>query len=207
MGHRHDGAGFPSHVPQSLSFLLANLGQSSHLSVSLSKHAFAKRDRLKRKIADMFVDFLLETKSSPRMKLLSCRRGARILLGLVLILAVDSAETDILRRTNNLKAVALTIYQAADDGDIGVRILFLKLNTSGRDSNLDLPVIGSLFQQERTRKAKFKESIPVICVEAEWKTSLEKTHHNTPDRDLNLDLPIIGSLVYYESSTSDNEAT
>nr|CAD7588214.1 unnamed protein product [Timema genevievae] len=45
-----------------------------------------------------------------------------------------------------------------------------------------------------------------ICVEGEWKTTLEK-HLSVPDRDSNLDLSVIGSLVYCNTISLDDAAT
>nr|CAD7452782.1 unnamed protein product [Timema tahoe] len=81
-----------------------------------------------------------------------------------------------------------------------------KLSSPKRDSNLNIPVLGSLAQQETStlgmRKVEFRGSTPALA----WRKSgkqFKKTTLNTPDRDTNPNLPVIGRLVYPKSDALD----
>nr|CAD7394550.1 unnamed protein product [Timema cristinae] len=83
----------------------------------------------------------------------------------------------------------------------------LTLSLPDRDSNLDLPILGSLAQPETSALASYateagcfrdKEDYIYrkctrICAERERETMLTK-QIGTPDQDSNLDLPVIGNL-------------
>nr|CAD7261574.1 unnamed protein product [Timema shepardi] len=74
-------------------------------------------------------------------------------------------------------------------------------NSPDRDSNLNIPVLGSHESYYPFRKCT------LICVKGEWKNNLWKSTLSTPDQNSNLDLPIIGSLVYRENSAIELAVT
>nr|CAD7448856.1 unnamed protein product [Timema bartmani] len=68
------------------------------------------------------------------------------------------------------------------------------LSTRNRDSNLDLPVIGSLVYCKSSPYGHRSGKCTHIHVEGDWKTILKKTLRK-PNRDSNLELTVIASLA------------
>nr|CAD7573019.1 unnamed protein product [Timema californicum] len=157
--------------------------------------------------------FLLENKYSSRMKSLSCRRGARILLGLILILAVDSGYVRLGQQPRP--------QFVRGSKNVGPELAYRTLNAGSKNkanciwhtgdaeaktrSSLSNDIECSYYNYEApykiNRTVELEEVNPHLRGGGVEK-HFGKTTLSSPDRDLNLDLPVLSSRAQHDKRVS-----
>nr|CAD7392870.1 unnamed protein product [Timema cristinae] len=114
----------------------------------------------------------------------------------------SSQQTQHVTRWGIRKAILKKeVYQHFHEGIVANNFGKTTLSTPSLDSNLDLPVIGSLVYCESS-------ALDHVATETRRvENHLRKTTFSTPDRDLNPDLLVISHVVNCESNALDHGAT